>query len=415
VTAAIRLPGRAEPLVIPSPGWAPGYPPPASRRVWAAAHVAACGAGSGRSGAALGGSGGEVIDWESTMRFREHLWAHGFGVAEAMDTAQRGMGMSWAQARELIARSAHRARQIRVEQAGSGVAAGGAEEERRAGAVAAALACGAGTDQLADGESYPVPRIVEAYAEQIGFVQSSGADVIVMASRALAASARGPRDYLDVYGELLRQAERPVILHWLGEAFDPALRGYWGSTEFGAAAGTVLELIERSEGKVDGIKLSVLDADREVALRRRLPAGVRLYSGDDFNYAELIRGDAQGHSDALLGAFAAITAPAAAALAALDQGDLAGYDAAMAPTVPLSRLIFEPPTFHYKVGVAFLAWLNGFQPQFAMLGGLQRRRPARHLLRVFELAAAARALTDPDLAAERMNGLLATFAGPERV
>ena len=396
MTAAIRLPGRAEPLVIPSPGWAPGYPPPASRRVWAAAHVAACGAGSGRSGrsarsgAAVGGSGDEVIDWESTMRFREHLWAHGFGVAEAMDTAQRGMGLSWAQARELIARSA-------------------------AAQARGALACGAGTDQLADGESYPVPRIVEAYAEQIGFVQSSGADVIVMASRALAASARGPRDYLEVYGELLRQAERPVILHWLGEAFDPALRGYWGSTEFGAAAGTVLELIERSEGKVDGIKLSVLDADREVALRRRLPAGVRLYSGDDFNYAELIRGDAQGHSDALLGAFAAITAPAAAALAALDQGDLAGYDAAMAPTVPLSRLIFEPPTFHYKVGVAFLAWLNGFQPQFAMLGGLQRRRPARHLLRVFELAAAARALTDPDLAAERMNGLLATFAGPERV
>jgi hypothetical protein len=427
VTAAVRLPGRAEPLVIPSPGWAPGYPPPASRRVWAAAHVAACGAGSGRSRAAVGGSGDEVIDWESTMRFREHLWAHGFGVAEAMDTAQRGMGLSWAQARELIARSARRARQIRVEQAGGGGArgveqgggggtgggppAGGGG----AGGAAAALACGAGTDQLADGESYPVPRIVEAYAEQIGFVQSSGAEVIVMASRALAASARGPRDYLDVYGELLRQAERPVILHWLGEAFDPALRGYWGSAEFGAAAGTVLELIERSEGKVDGIKLSVLDADREVALRRRLPAGVRLYSGDDFNYAELIRGDAQGHSDALLGAFAAITAPAAAALAALDRGDLAGYDAAMAPTVPLSRLIFEPPTFHYKVGVAFLAWLNGFQPQFAMLGGLQRRRPARHLLRVFELAAAARALTDPDLAAERMNGLLATFAGPERV
>ena len=396
MTAAIRLPGRAEPLVIPSPGWAPGYPPPGSRRVWAAAHVAAYEAGSGRSGrsarsgAAVGGSGDEVIDWESTMRFREHLWAHGFGVAEAMDTAQRGMGLSWAQARELIARSA-------------------------AAQARGALACGAGTDQLADGESYPVPRIVEAYAEQIGFVQSSGADVIVMASRALAASARGPRDYLEVYGELLRQAERPVILHWLGEAFDPALRGYWGSTEFGAAAGTVLELIERSEGKVDGIKLSVLDADREVALRRRLPAAIRLYSGDDFNYAELIRGDAQGHSDALLGAFAAITAPAAAALAALDQGDLAGYDAAMAPTVPLSRLIFEPPTFHYKVGVAFLAWLNGFQPQFAMLGGLQRRRPARHLLRVFELAAVAGALTDPDLAAERMNGLLATFAGPERV
>ena len=217
-----------------------------------------------------------------------------------------------------------------------------------------------------------------------------------------------------MYGELLRQAERPVILHWLGEAFDPALRGYWGSTDFGAAAEVVLELISRFGEKVDGVKLSVLDAGREVALRRRLPAGVRLYSGDDFGYAELIRGDAAGHSDALLGAFAAITAPAAAALAALDRGDLAGYDAAMAPTVPLSRAIFEPPTFHYKVGVAFLAWLNGFQPRFAMLGGLERRRPARHLLRVFELAAGARALTDPELAVERMNGLAATFAGPER-
>jgi hypothetical protein len=213
-----------------------------------------------------------------------------------------------------------------------------------------------------------------------------------------------------------------VILHWLGEAFDPALRAYWGSTDLDAAADTVLELIERSTGQVDGIKLSVLDAGREVALRRRLPAGVRLYTGDDFNYAELIRGDAAGpddgqhsdalhsdalHSDALLGAFAAITAPAAAALAALDEGDVAGYDAAMEPTVPLSRLIFEPPTYHYKVGVAFLAWLNGLQPHFSMLGGLHRQRPARHLIRVLELAAAARALTNPELAAERMTTLLA--------
>jgi Protein of unknown function (DUF993) len=381
VKVQIQLPGRAGPLVIPSPGWAYGYPPPASRRVWAAAHVAA-----------VRRPDGEVIDWESTVRFRDHLWAHGFGVAEAMDTAQRGMGLSWAQARELIARSAARA----AERGG-------------------ALACGAGTDQLADGESHPIPRIIDAYAEQMGFVQSAGAGVIAMASRALAASARGARDYLEVYGSLLRQAERPVILHWLGEAFDPALRGYWGGADFGAAADTVLELIDRAGGMVDGVKLSVLDAGREVALRRRLPAGVRLYTGDDFGYAELIRGDAVGHSDALLGAFAAITVPAAAALAALDRGDLAGYDAAMAPTVPLSRLVFEPPTYHYKVGVAFLAWLNGFQPQFAMLGGLQRRRPARHLIRVFELAAAARALTDPELAVERMNELLATFAGPERV
>jgi hypothetical protein len=395
VTAAIQLPGRAAPLVIPAPGWAPAYPPPTSRRVFAAAHVAAAGghvAAAGGQDAAAGSEDGEVIDWESTMRFRDHLWAHGFGVAEAMDTAQRGMGLSWAQARELITRSAARA----AERGG-------------------ALACGAGTDQLRDGESYPIPQIIDAYAEQMGFVQSAGAGVIVMASRALAASARGPRDYLDVYGELLRQAERPVILHWLGEAFDPALQGYWGSASFAAAADTGLELIDRAGGAVDGVKLSVLDAGREVALRRRLPAGVRLYTGDDFGYADLIRGDERGHSDALLGTFAAITAPAAAALAALDRGDLAGYDAAMAPTVPLSQAIFEPPTYHYKVGVAFLAWLNGFQPQFALLGGLQRRRPARHLIRVFELAAAARALTDPELAVERMSELAATLVGPERV
>jgi len=228
--------------VIPSSGWAGSYPPPRARRVYAAAHVAAFDA--------------ERIDWEATLRFREHLWAHGFGVAEAMDTAQRGMGLSWELARELIARSASVAR--------------------------GALACGAGTDQLADGESYPIPRIIDAFVSQMAFVQSAGADVILMASRALAASARGPGDYLEVYGSLLRAAERPVILHWLGEAFDPALRGYWGGTDFDTAADTVLELVDRYGGKVDGVKLSVLDAGREVTLRLRLPAGVRLYTGDDF-------------------------------------------------------------------------------------------------------------------------------------
>ena len=358
------------------------YPPPTSpapfksRRVFAAAHVAAV----------AGPDGTPVIDWESTMRFREHLWAYGFGVAEAMDTAQRGMGLSWEQARELIGRTAARA----------------AEADRLG-----ALACGAGTDQLDGAAGHPLRAIIDAYAEQVAFVQSAGAQVILMASRALAATARGPRDYLEVYGELLKQAERPVILHWLGEQFDPALRGYWGGGGFDAAAATVLELIDRAGGQVDGVKLSVLDAAREMSLRRRLPAGVRLYTGDDFNYASLIRGDADGtHSDALLGAFAAITAPAAAALAALDRADLAGYDAAMEPTVPLSRLIFEPPTYHYKAGVAFLAWLNGLQPQFVMLGGLERARPAGHLIRLFELAAAAGALREPELAAERMNQLL---------
>ncbi len=326
----IQLPGREEPLVIPDPGWAASYPPPACRRVFAAAHVAARPGASGRPGAGrLTGSGRRegddaVIDWESTIGFRDHLWAHGFGVAEAMDTSQRGMGLSWAQARELITRCAARAAQ------------------HRAAGSQASLACGAGTDQLASGQSYPIPEIIGAYAEQMAFVQSAGAGVILMASRALAASARAAGDSLEVYGELLKQADRPVILHWLGEAFDPALRGYWGSTDFDAAAGTVIELIERAGSQVDGIKLSVLDAGREVALRRRLPAGVRLYTGDDFNYAGLIRGGATGHSDALLGAFAAITAPAAAALAALDRGDTDGYDAAMGPTVPLSRMIVLP-------------------------------------------------------------------------
>jgi hypothetical protein len=372
VSARIQLPGRAEPLVIAEPPWAAGYRPPTSRWVYAAAHVAASGEGA--------------IDWAATIGFREHLWAHGFAVAEAMDTAQRGMGLSWPQARELIARSAARAEEL-----------------------GASIACGAGTDQLPPGE-HSLTEIIAAYEEQVAVVQEAGAEVILMASRALAAAAQSPDNYRTVYGHLFLQLRQPAILHWLGEAFDPQLRGYWGSRDFGPAADTVIELIERSGGRVSGVKLSLLDAGLEIALRHRLPAGVRLYTGDDFNYADLIRGDADGHSDALLGAFAAITAPAAAALHALDAGDVAGYDAAMGPTVELSRLIFEPPTFHYKVGVAFLAWLNGLQPEFAMLGGLERQRSPAHLCRVFELAAAAGALRDPDLAVARMSAYLARMA-----
>jgi len=375
VTARVSLPGRAEPLDIAGPSWAAGYPPPASRRVYAAAHVASV-------------DSGDMIDWEATLRFRDHLWAHGFAVAEAMDTAQRGMGLSWGQARELIASSAERA-------------AG-----RRARGHYAAIACGAGTDHLAAGETHSITAITGAYTAQLEFVQAAGAGVILMASRALAAAVRGPRDYLEVYGALLKQAAQPVILHWLGEAFDPALRGYWGGAGFETAAATVLDLLDSYGDKVDGIKLSVLDAGKEVALRRRLPAGIRLYTGDDFGYAELIKGDGERHSDALLGAFAAVTAPAAAALHALDAGDVAGYDAAIGPTVPLSRLIFEEPTYYYKAGVAFLAWLNGLQPRFSMLDGLEWRRPASHLIRVFELAAAAGALRDPEFAAGRMTEFL---------
>src|SRR5215472_14408717 len=380
MTATIELPERAEPLEIAAPSWASSYPPPASRRVYAAAHVASV-------------DGGDLIDWQATLRFRDHLWEHGFAVAEAMDTAQRGMGLTWWLARELIASTADRA------------------AARRAAGRYAELACGAGTDHLAAGQLHSLTAITSAYEAQLAFVQSAGAGVILMASRALAAAARGPRDYLDVYGAVLKQASGPVILHWLGAAFDPALRGYWGGGagsdgDFESAAATVLELIDQAGDKVDGIKLSVLDADKEVSLRRRLPAGIRLYTGDDFGYADLIKGDRTGHSDALLGTFAAVTAPAAAALHALDAGDLAGYDAAIGPTVPLSRLIFEDPTYYYKTGVAFLAWLNGFQPRFLMLDGLERERPVSHLVRVFELAAAAGALTDPDLAAGRMSAFL---------
>jgi Protein of unknown function (DUF993) len=379
MTARIRLPGRPDPLLIAPPLWATFYPEPASRRAYAAAHVAAFPDGT--------------IDWEATMRFREHLWAHGFGVADAMDTAQRGMGLAWHQAKELITHSAHRAATLR--------AAG-----RPAG-----LACGAGTDQLAAGGPYRLGEIVTAYEEQLDLVQSAGARVILMASRAMPASTRSADDYLNVYGYLLRQADQPVILHWLGEAFDPQLRGYWGAADFDTAADTVIELVRRAEGKVDGVKLSVLDSGSEVALRRRLPPGVRLYTGDDFNYAELIKGGPDGHSDALLGAFAAITAPAAEALHALDAGDVARYDAAIRPTLPLSRTIFENPTFNYKAGIAFLAWINGLQRHFAMLDGFQGRRTAAHLIRVFELAASAGALLNPELAVDRMDRFLAEGTG----
>jgi Protein of unknown function (DUF993) len=379
MTARIRLPGRPDLLMVTPPPWAERHAGPTSRRAYAAAHVAAFPGGA--------------IDWESTMAFREYLWGHGFAVADAMDTAQRGMGLSWGQARELIAHSARCA------------------AARRAEGHAAGLACGAGTDQLPDGGTYRLGEIVTAYEEQIDLLQSSGVQVILMASRAMAASAATARDYLSVYGYLLSQADQPVILHWLGEAFDPQLRGYWGTGDFAAAADTVIELVQRAAGKVDGIKLSVLDPGREVALRRRLPEGVRLYTGDDFHYAQLIRGSPDGHSDALLGAFAAITVPAAEALQALDAGDVAHSDAVIGPTVPLCRTIFEEPTFHYKAGIAFLAWLNGLQPHFAMLERFQARRPAAHLIRVFERAAAAGALMDPDLAVERMNQYLAGGGG----
>lgn len=369
MAASIRLPGHADELVLERPTWAPGYPPPTSRVAFAAAHVAARPDGS--------------IDWESTLAFRDYLWDNGFGLADAMDTAQRGMGLSWPDTQELIARSGARA------------------AERRA-----VLACGAGTDQLADGERHSRASIRAAYLDQLAVVEAAGARPILMASRALAATAARADDYLELYAELIARANQPVILHWLGEQFDPALRGYWGSTDLDQATTVVAKIVAAQPDRVDGVKVSVLDAARELALRERLPDGVRLYTGDDFNFASLIRGDDRGHSDALLGAFAAVAAPAAHALHALDEGDLEAYDAVMGPAETLSRTIFQAPTSAYKVGVAFLAWLNGFQPFFAMVDGFERRRDTSHLVEVFELAARAGALLDPELAVERMSELL---------
>ena len=347
----------------------------ASREVFAAAHVAADPFGDNVPGAPAS------VDWDATLAFRRELFRYGFGVAEAMDTAQRNMGLDWPAVQELVRRSAAQAAEY-----------------------GARIASGAGTDHRR--LLTTVDEVIDAYAEQVVFVESTGSQVILMASRHLAAVAADAEDYLKVYGRILEQATEPVILHWLGEAFDPQLRGYWGSTDVATATDTFLGLVREHAAKVDGVKVSLLSAEHETGLRAALPAGVRLYTGDDFNYPELIRGDGTHHSDALLGAFAAVAPAASAALTALDDGDLAAYDAAMTPTLPLSRHLFEAPTFHYKTGIAFLAWLNGHQRGFTMVGGLQSARSAVHLGRVLELAGDAGLLRDPDLAASRMRAWL---------
>ncbi len=322
-------------------------------------------------------------DWDQTLSFRRHLWSYGLGVAEAMDTAQRGMGLDWAATRELIARTAAEAR-----------------------AVGGRLAAGAGTDQAPPGLAR-LDDVAAAYAEQAEYVEQAGAQVILMASRQLARLARDADDYRKVYGKLLDQAAGPVILHWLGAMFDPELARYWGSGDVAEASDTLLSIIRDHPAKVDGVKVSLLDAEHEVRLRNRLPDGVRLYTGDDFNYAELIRGDGRRASDALLGTFAAIAPAASAALQALDRGDLTAYDAAFGPTVPLSRQLFAAPTYYYKTGIAFLSWLAGHQRGFALVGGLHSARSVPHLVEAFRLADQAGLLPDPDLAAARMRSFLA--------
>ncbi|MFD3661268.1 dihydrodipicolinate synthase family protein [Streptomyces sp. NPDC058659] len=322
-----------------------------------------------------------AVDWDATLAFRRHLWAHGLGVAEAMDTAQRGMGLDWAGAAELIRRSAAEAK-----------------------AVGGRIACGVGTDQLTGPADLVAVR--KAYEEQLALVEETGSQAILMASRALAAAANGPDDYLDLYGHLLRQASEPVILHWLGPMFDPALQGYWGSADLDAATETFLDVIAAHPDKVDGIKVSLLDARREVELRRRLPEGVRCYTGDDFHYPELIAGDEQGFSHALLGIFDPLAPLAAEAVRTLDTGDVAGFREILDPTVGLSRHLFATPTRFYKTGVVLLAWLAGHQDHFTMVGGLQSARSLPHLARAYELADGLGLFPYPALAEARMRSLL---------
>ena len=325
------------------------------------------------------------IDWDRTIAFRKHLWSLGLGVAEAMDTAQRGMGLDWTGAQELIRRSLDAMKD-------------------HPGAV---MASGAGTDHLAPGPDVTVDDVIRAYEEQCEAVEAMGGRIILMASRALARAARSPADYERVYGRILSQVQQPVIIHWLGEMFDPALEGYWGNHDHMAAMETALAVIHAHAEKVDGVKISLLDDTKEIAMRRRLPRGVRMYTGDDFNYAELIAGDDHGHSDALLGIFDPIAPAVGGALAALSRNDLSTFHDILAPTVPLSRHIFKAPTRFYKTGVVFMAWLNGHQDHFVMVGGQQSTRSIQHFSELFRLADRAGLLRDPDMAVARMRSLLA--------
>lgn len=343
-------------------------PRPRSRMVYAAAHVV------------IDPLRPDVLDMEATMAFRRHLWSLGFGVAEAMDTAQRGMGLSWTAARDLVR-----------------VSAGERQGE---------IACGANTDQLDPTVVATLDEVTRAYEEQCEIIEGAGGRVILMASRALARCAKGPDDYVRIYRRILANLDRPAILHWLGEAFDPQLKGYWGSSNVDEAMQTCLAVIHESTAKIDGIKISLLDKQQEIKMRRLLPAGVRMYTGDDFDYAELIRGDEHGYSNALLGIFDGIAPAAAVAFKALDEGDFESYENILAPTVPLSRHIFQAPTYFYKTGLVFLAYLNGFQRHFRMLGGQESARSIGHLAKLFVLADQARLLRDPELAIHRMRPVL---------
>jgi hypothetical protein len=371
--------GRVEPYTFTGQHVAPPAEsqPPASRVIYAATHVAADPLADVDPGSAV------ALDWDATLAFRRHLWSLGFGVAEAMDTAQRGMGLDWPAVQELIRRSVAEAR-----------------------ACDGLIACGVSTDQLLAGW-HDLAAIAGAYEEQLAYVEGLGGRAVVMASRALAATARDEDDYVAVYSRVLRQASQPVIVHWLGEMFDPSLSGYWGHRDPKAAAEVLLGLVADHANVIDGVKISLLDADLEVAFRRRLPAGVRCYTGDDFNFAELIAGDDEGYSHALLGIFDAIAPIARSALAALDAGDRARYEAVLAPTVPLARQVFATPTYRYKTGLVFLAYLSGHQDHFRMVGGQESARSAVHLAQLLRLADRAGLFADPERAVARARPVFA--------
>ena len=378
-TLSLPVAGGLEPFTTSEPRAFAVGAPPFPRVAYAAAHVVA------DPMAAQDPWLDAKIDWDRTIAFRRHLWSLGLGVAEAMDTAQRGMGLDWAGARELIRRSLDAAKDV----------------------PGALIASGAGTDHLAPGPDVTVDDVIRAYEEQCGAVEAMGGRIILMASRALARAARSPADYVRVYDRILSQVRAPVIIHWLGEMFDPALEGYWGEADHDRAMEVALEVIAGHADKVDGIKISLLDDRKEIAMRRRLPAGVRMYTGDDFNFPDLIAGDAEGYSDALLGIFDPIAPAVGGALAALEAANVAEFHAILAPTVPLSRHIFQAPTRFYKTGVVFMAWLNGHQDHFTMVGGQQSARSIQHFSELFRLADRASLLRDPDLAVARMGTLLA--------
>jgi Protein of unknown function (DUF993) len=325
-----------------------------------------------------------AIDWEATLAFRRHIWSYGLGVAEAMDTAQRGMGLDWESSKELIRRSLAEAK-----------------------AVGGKIVCGAQTDHLTPGSARELRDVEAAYEEQCGFVEANGGQVVMMASRDLARIARGPEDYARVYERVLSQLERPALIHWLGEVFDPELAGYWGDADLDRAMAICLEIITANRAKVEGVKLSLLDQRREIAMRSRLPEGVRMFTGDDFDYPTTIAGDGKRHSDALLGAFDLIAPAASAALLALDAGDTQRFMAILEPTVPLSRHVFGAPTFYYKTGIVFMAYLNGHQDHFRMVGGLESGRSAAHLANLFVLADKAGLLRDAELAMNRIRPVMA--------